>query len=601
MTNLVRFRYVDSYQQILNILLYKKLKKTKFLKMVFLASLIFSLLCNLRLYTNLRLFVYKHKWKKLKKKIRVFFFKRLSKKVSNSYNILINFLSSEINNRNILDSFANTQQLENLIFFKKKKKNLFRLLRSGNKLSISLISSKIFSFFLYKKNKNSISSYSIENFLKSNYGINSKYFENLTKKKSLSKNKIFGYLDNKLDIFLLNFFHDYKFITSSQYWNISINGIAIWDSKTFLLNVGDLVHINNNTKRLPFPVYKNLKLRKFLFIFKLIQPLNKIHNSEIHYIIKNYIFNLKYYFYNNKSNTTSYVYPSNNCFSPDFFILNYKNLLTNGFLSSFLLNKEFVFEKTISLVRFSNTKINLKSDLVQKLDFSISIKKKLAIKNKQLFFLKLTFKFNNFSKKKKSKFFYKSTYWKISYFIIKFFNKFSYLLKGTILTIFSLFNLVKNVIVYNISWNRLYNSSLYSYIIGSGKQILKKTHSLKNVSNLKLSIFKKKGFILEKNIYLLYYPLLKIVSNFKKDTKILIEWNSYFNKFKSSKELRWNIFWNVIFNKSSNYGVLTWYNTKSIFFFIYFLSNKKKNTDLFSKSTSSASRFNEFFRYNFIK
>jgi len=61
MTNLVRFRYVDSYQQILNILLYKKLKKTKFLKMVFLASLIFSLLCNLRLYTNLRLFVYKHK------------------------------------------------------------------------------------------------------------------------------------------------------------------------------------------------------------------------------------------------------------------------------------------------------------------------------------------------------------------------------------------------------------------------------------------------------------------------------------------------------------------------------------------------------------
>jgi len=113
MTNLVRFRYVDSYQQILNILLYKKLKKTKFLKMVFLASLIFSLLCNLRLYTNLRLFVYKHKWKKLKKKIRVFFFKRLSKKVSNSYNILINFLSSEINNRNILDSFANTQQLEN--------------------------------------------------------------------------------------------------------------------------------------------------------------------------------------------------------------------------------------------------------------------------------------------------------------------------------------------------------------------------------------------------------------------------------------------------------------------------------------------------------
>ena len=142
---------------------------------------------------------------------------------------------------------------------------------------------------------------------------------------------------------------------------------------------------------------------------------------------------------------------------------------------------------------------------------------------------------------------------------------------------------------------------MYSYIIGSGKQILKKTHSLKNVSNLKLSIFKKKGFILEKNIYLLYYPLLKIVSNFKKDTKILIEWNSYFNKFKSSKELRWNIFWNVIFNKSSNYGVLTWYNTKSIFFFIYFLSNKKKNTDLFSKSTSSASRFNEFFRYNFIK
>ena len=122
MTNLVRFRYVDSYQQILNILLYKKLKKTKFLKMVFLASLIFSLLCNLRLYTNLRLFVYKHKWKKLKKKIRVFFFKRLSKKVSNSYNILINFLSSEINNRNILDSFANTQQLENLILFVKKKK-----------------------------------------------------------------------------------------------------------------------------------------------------------------------------------------------------------------------------------------------------------------------------------------------------------------------------------------------------------------------------------------------------------------------------------------------------------------------------------------------
>jgi len=124
MTNLVRFRYVDSYQQILNILLYKKLKKTKFLKMVFLASLIFSLLCNLRLYTNLRLFVYKHKWKKLKKKIRVFFFKRLSKKVSNSYNILINFLSSEINNRNILDSFANTQQLENLILFVKKKKKL---------------------------------------------------------------------------------------------------------------------------------------------------------------------------------------------------------------------------------------------------------------------------------------------------------------------------------------------------------------------------------------------------------------------------------------------------------------------------------------------
>jgi len=147
----------------------------------------------------------------------VFFFKRLSKKVSNSYNILINFLSSEIIILNILYSFTNTKQLENLIFFVKKKKNLFRLLRSGNKLSISLISSKIFSFFLYKKNKNSISSYSIENFLKSNYGINSKYFENLTKKKSLSKNKIFGYLDNKLDIFLLNFFHDYKFITSSQY------------------------------------------------------------------------------------------------------------------------------------------------------------------------------------------------------------------------------------------------------------------------------------------------------------------------------------------------------------------------------------------------
>jgi len=136
MTNLVRFRYVDSYQQILNILLYKKLKKTKFLKMVFLASLIFSLLCNLRLYTNLRLFVYKHKWKKLKKKIRVFFFKRLSKKVSNSYNILINFLSSEINNRNILDSFANTQQLENLILFVKKKKNLFLFFFFFNKKKI---------------------------------------------------------------------------------------------------------------------------------------------------------------------------------------------------------------------------------------------------------------------------------------------------------------------------------------------------------------------------------------------------------------------------------------------------------------------------------
>jgi len=74
----------------------------------------------------------------------VFFFKRLSKKVSNSYNILINFLSSEINNRNILDSFANTQQLENLILFVKKKKNLFKFLRLGNKLIIFIFFSKIF-------------------------------------------------------------------------------------------------------------------------------------------------------------------------------------------------------------------------------------------------------------------------------------------------------------------------------------------------------------------------------------------------------------------------------------------------------------------------
>jgi len=305
MNKVIRFRYVDSYQKISNILLYKKLKKTKFLKDILLCSLLFSFLTNYRNLLRLQAFIQKkYKKNRFRRILRKLFLQRLSKKLSSSYDSLLSFISEEIHYSNSIQSISNSDRLEKLKLFIKNPKRLNKILLLSNKISIDFIASKILSMFIIKNDRFSEKQNSLakEIFFRSNYGVGIKFIDHFLKKNQIAIDDLLPFLATKLDLLLISHFPNIK---SLQTTPIYINGILLQRKDNFFLKTGDLIRIDINNS-------SNFKIsflyQKVFSLFYIINTLNPLYYNNSYTALKQIIIGAFRYFNSHSFFNKKYLY-----------------------------------------------------------------------------------------------------------------------------------------------------------------------------------------------------------------------------------------------------------------------------------------------------
>jgi len=305
MNKVIRFRYVDSYQKISNILLYKKLKKTKFLKTILLCSLLFSFLTNYRNLLRLQAFIQKkYKKNRFRRILRKLFLQRLSKKLSSSYDSLLSFISEEIDYSDSIQSISNSDRLEQLKLFIKNPKRLNKILLLSNKISIDFIASKILSLFIIKNDRFSEKQNSLakEIFFRSNYGVGTKFIDHFLKKNQIAIDDLLPFLATKLDLLLISHFPNIK---SLQTTPIYINGIILQKKDNFFLKTGDLIRIdvtNPNNFKMSF-LYQ-----KVFSLFYIINTLNPLYYNNSYIVLKQFITVAFRYFNSHSFFNKKYLY-----------------------------------------------------------------------------------------------------------------------------------------------------------------------------------------------------------------------------------------------------------------------------------------------------
>ena len=594
MNKVIRFRYVDSYQKISNILLYKKLKKTKFLKTILLCSLLFSFLKNYRNLLRLQTFIQKkYKKNRFKKILRKLFLQRLSKKISHSYDSLLSFISEEIHYSNSIQSISNSERLEKLHFFIVNTKKLKKILLLAKNLSIDFIASKILSLFITKNYSFSEkqSSLSKEIFFRSNYGVGNKFIDHFLKKNQIAINDLIPFLSTKLDLLLISHFPHIKSLQLNLSIPIHINGIALQRKDNFFLKTGDLIRIdvhNSNIFKTPF-LY-----RKWFSLFYIINTLNPLYYNTAYNALKHIVVTAftqlnslsisnKKYLYNNILDTNNRLFSWN------------KKLIQEYLCNSTITNKHYFFESSISLtstLSFESPKDS--SSIMQLLKISLYFKENL--------------KKSNLSLHSKWSFHDLTTYSVVptdhSLTSYKFFSLLSvfYFRYTNLVSKFKTCN-IKNIIyniMVSINSNYLfYNKILFIYLLGpeSVKSPSKITN--KHTKYKYLNVFplanKKNSYLLDiKTKHLFFYP---IVSEYKgRNLKNSVLWNSFGSYRKKEHELIWTFFWNSNFNNLNSVGTISWYTKESICVFVYSLLYKQ-NRYYMSDNVVSNHELKKKFRY----
>lgn len=596
MNKVIRFRYVDSYQKISNILLYKKLKKTKFLKTILLCSLLFSFLTNYRNLLRLQTFIQKkYKKNRFRRILRKLFLQRLSKKLSSSYDSLLLFISEEIHYSDSIQPISNSDRLEKLKLFIKNPKRLNKILLLSNKISIDFIASKILSLFIIKNDRFSEKQNSLakEIFFRSNYGVGTKFIDHFLKKNQIAINDLLPFLATKLDLLLISHFPNIK---SLQRTPIYINGIILQRKDNFFLKTGDLVRIditNSNNFKISF-LYQ-----KIFSLFYIINTLNPLYYNNSYTILKQIITGAFRYFNSHSFFNKKYLYSNilvthNRLFSWS------KKLIKEYFSNDIITNRQSFFESSIlliSTVLLENPKnitniiqiLKMSSDFKEKLkEYSINLKTKWPVSY---------FSISNIVST--------STYltpYKIFTLLSVFFFRYTYLLTRS--NTFNIQNLIYNIIV-SISSNHLLYSKIFSiYLLNSGSSTkLSSKINKKNNRSRHLSVFplvkKKNSYLLDmKSKYQFFYTVISKYKGVKSDEdfKNSVLWTSFEGYKKKEHELVWTFFWNSNFSNLNSVSTISWYTKKYICIFIYSFFNKETRYFM-SNNAVSNNELKKKFRY----
>lgn len=275
MAKLVRFSYINLYQQISNIMLYKKLKPTKTLKLVFICSLLFLFIRTHKLSFKFRFLVRRLQRSRKQRKSNMLFklyYARLAKKMSTSSDKMSSMLSfdSQLLSPNVL--FVTPEQSKNIKLFISNKKLLANLFRRYRQLSIETLSYNIVYSFLYKKTKKIVNTVSVLLSIYSNYGITPKFIYSHCQSNKLTVDQMMRFLIRKLDLFMFTYFPLSHIEFSKQAFSISVSGIRVQDYNKYILKVGDLLSISGEKKQL---YSHSRQVHKFFNIIRMIFSLNK--------------------------------------------------------------------------------------------------------------------------------------------------------------------------------------------------------------------------------------------------------------------------------------------------------------------------------------